>query len=100
MKRFESGYEMRIIMKPNASEKQLEIARKLYPNAVIIRGVSPDKINFKYYERFAELLENNHHTCDYIEKKINSSMGDLPRDIYKKKIEQNITKDDIMPFAA
>ena len=39
MKRFESGYEMKIVMKPDASEKQLEIARKLYPKALVLRGL-------------------------------------------------------------
>ena len=43
MKRFESGYEMKIVMKPDASEKQLEIARKLYPKALVLRGLQAAK---------------------------------------------------------
>lgn len=57
MKRFESGYEMKIVMKPDASEKQLEIARKLYPKALVLRGLEAAKIDFKHCERFTKLLK-------------------------------------------
>lgn len=100
MKRFESGYEMKVVMKPDASEKQLEIARKLYPKALVVRGLVPTKIDFKHYERFTKLLEENDFFNDCIEKKVSSSTDKLPKDIYKKVREQDIIQDNIMAFAA
>lgn len=37
MKRHETGEGMTIIMKPDATDKQIEIAKKMYPNATIIK---------------------------------------------------------------
>lgn len=100
MKRFESGYEMKVVMKPDASEKQLEIARKLYPKALVLRGLEAAKIDFKDYERFTELLKEKDFFNDCIEKKVSSSTDKLPKDIYKKVKEQDIIQDNIMAFAA
>lgn len=37
MERYLSGYGVKIFMKPNATDEQMEIARKMYPQAEIIR---------------------------------------------------------------
>lgn len=37
MKRYESGYDMTIIMKADATEKQIALAKKIYPNALVIK---------------------------------------------------------------
>ncbi len=105
MKRFESGYEMKIVMKPDASEKQLEIARKLYPKALVLRGLEAAKIDFKHCERFTKLLkemadQEKDFLNDCIEKKVSSSTNKLPKNIYKKVQEQSIIQDKIMAFAA
>ena len=47
MKRHESGYGMKIIMKSSATKKQLEIAKKIYPNAIVIKELEVPKVSFK-----------------------------------------------------
>lgn len=47
MKRHESGYGMKIIMKPTATKRQIEIAKKMYPHALVIKEIDMPKVNFK-----------------------------------------------------
>lgn len=37
MERYLSGYGMKIVMKSDATDEQMEIARKMYPQATVVR---------------------------------------------------------------
>lgn len=104
MKRFESGYGMKIIMKPDASDKQLQIARKMYPKALVVRGLKPSNIDLKTYEEVSKiLLKTNTLVKEGSGKTVNieSKTDEMYlKDIYRNPMGQNIVPNSILAFAA
>lgn len=90
MKRHESGYGMKIVMKPSATEKQMEIARKIYPNAIIIKEVETPKVNFKQNE-FINSKTNSTVTSLSNEKILTSTIHyEGTEKFYKEELSNNL----------
>lgn len=99
MKRHESGYGMKIIMKPTATKKQIEIAKKMYPHALVIKEIDMPKVNFKQNELTILLNINSIVTNLSNEKTLISKNNVFTKNIYNNKL-QNIENNNIMTLAS
>lgn len=57
MKRIDSGYGMKIFMKYDASDRQMEIARRMYPNALVVKSLEPEKVDTLSFKDSIDLLK-------------------------------------------
>lgn len=44
-----TGIDMKIVMKSDATERQIELAKEFYPKAVVIKEVKEEKLDYSQY---------------------------------------------------
>lgn len=99
MKRHESGYGMKIIMKPSATKEQMEIAKKMYPYALVIKEFEIPKVSFQKNELSGLLNVKSVVASLSNEKTLISKNNVFTKNTYSNEL-QNIEDNNIMTLAS
>lgn len=103
MKRYESGYDMTIIMKADVTEKQMMLAKKIYPNALVIKEMEVPKVRFNLNlssDLINKKLSSKNDISSDLSQKIDYKTNLIYSSVYNESKIKNIVRVDFSSFAA